>query len=126
MGASIVPVVKEDDSVRISGDYKLTVNKVANVDKYRVPKTEDLLLKMDGGRIFCKSDLSNAYHPLVLDRKSKEYLTINTHKGLYQPTRLQFGVHFSVGIFQREMEKRLGHIPRLTVRVDYILIAVPI
>ena len=54
---------------------------------------------------------------------SREYLTINTHKRLYQPTRLQFPVHSAAGIFQTEMKKRLRHIPRLTVRVADILIA---
>ena len=47
--APIVPVVKEDGSVRICGDYKLTINKVANVDKYPVPKTKNLFVKMNGG-----------------------------------------------------------------------------
>ena len=87
--APVAPVIKEDGSVRICGDYKLTVNKVANVDKYPVPKTEDVLVKMNGRRIFCKLDLSNEYQELALDKKSREYLTINKHKGLYQPTRLQ-------------------------------------
>ena len=54
---------------------------------------------------------------------SREYLTINTHKRLYQPTRLQFAVHSAAGIFQTDMKKRLRHIPRLTVRVADILIA---
>ena len=32
--APIVPVVKSDNSVRICGDYKVTVNRVAKLDKY--------------------------------------------------------------------------------------------
>ena len=56
----IVPVVKEDGSVCICGDQKLTVNKVVNIDKYSVPKTKSLLVKINGGRIFCKLDLRNA------------------------------------------------------------------
>ena len=55
----------------IFGDYKLTVNKVVNADEYLVPKTEDLLVKMNAGRIFCKLDLSNAYQQLVLDKKGR-------------------------------------------------------
>ena len=55
--------------------------------------------------------------------KSREYLTINTHKGLYQRTRFQSCVHSAADFFQREMEKGLLHIPRFTVRVDDILIA---
>ena len=68
--APIDPVI-EDGSVRICGDYKLTVNKVVNTDKYLVLKTEDLLVKMNAGRIFCKLDLSNAYQQLVLDKKGR-------------------------------------------------------
>ena len=93
------------------------------LDNYPVPKTEDLLASLNGGKLFCKLDLSHAYQQLKLDNESREYLTINMHKGLYQPTRLQYGVHSASGMFQREMEKRLGHIPRLIVRVDDILIA---
>ncbi len=121
--APIVPVVKEDGSVRICGDYKVTVNPAAKCDNYPVPKTEDLLATLNGGQKFTKLDLSQAYQQLVLDQESQEYLTINTHKGLYKPTRLQFGVHSAAGIFQREMEKRLSHVPFTTVRVDDILIS---
>ena len=32
--APIVPVVKTDGSIRICGDYKVTVNQTAKLDKY--------------------------------------------------------------------------------------------
>ena len=107
----IVPVVKEDETIRICGDYKQTINKEAICDNYPVPKTEDLLIKLNGGEKFTKLDLAHAYQQLELDEDSKEYLTINTHKGLFKPTRLQFGVHSAAGIFQRCMEQRICHIP---------------
>ena len=43
---------------------------------------------------------------LFLDEGSRKYLTVNTRKGLFQPTRLQYDIHSAAGIFQREMEKR--------------------
>ena len=55
--------------------------------------------------------------------KSRELLTVNTHKGLFQPTRLQFGVHSASGIFQRELENRLATIPCVKVISDDILIS---
>ena len=78
-----------------------------------------------GGQKFSKLDLSHAYQQLLLDNESREYLTVNTHRGLFQPTRLQFGVqsHSASGVFQREMEKRLSHIPFTSVRVDDILVS---
>ena len=67
---------------------------------YPVPKTEDLLATLNEGQKCFKLDLSQAYQQLTLDSKSREILTINTHKDLFQPKRLQFGVHSAAGIFQ--------------------------
>ena len=72
---------------------------------------------------FTKLDLSQAYQQLLLSPRSRELLTINTHKGLFQPTRLQFGVNSASEIFQRELENRLAFIPYVKVRSDDILIS---
>ena len=119
----IVPVPKSDGSIRICGDFKQTVNKAAKCDNYPIPKTEDLFASLGGGEKFTKLDLSQAYLQLQLDDESQEYLTLNTHRGLYRPTRLQFGVHSATGIFQRKMDQKLGHLPSVTVRIDDILIS---
>ena len=81
--APIVPIVKVDNSIRICGDYKLTVNRVCKVDSYPIPKIEDLLANLAGGKTFSKLDLSHAYSQLPLDEESKKFVTINTHKGLF-------------------------------------------
>ena len=86
---------------------KVSVNKVSKRGKYPVPKTEDLLATLNGKKRFSKLDLSQAYQQLLLHEDSKELLTVNTHKGLFQPNRLQFGVNSAAGIFQREMEKKI-------------------
>ena len=59
--APIVPVLKPDNSVRICGDYKLTVNQVSKLEQYPIPKLEDLFEKLSGGEKFSKLDLSHAY-----------------------------------------------------------------
>ena len=103
-------------------DYKQTVNTVADCDKYPAPKTEDIFATLYGGEKFTKLDLSQAYQQLL----SRELLTVNTHKGLFQPTRLQFRVHSASGIFQRELENRLiclVSIPFVKVRSDDILVS---
>eukprot|EP00731_Ephydatia_muelleri_P001779 Em0001g1779a len=57
----IVPVVKGDGSVRICGDYKVTLNPCLEVDQYPLPKPEELFATLAGGEQFTKMDLSQAY-----------------------------------------------------------------
>nr|XP_047141475.1 uncharacterized protein LOC124816358 [Hydra vulgaris] len=125
--APIVPVLKNSkDStgpLRICGDYKITVNQAAPVDSYPIPNITDQLATIAKGERYTKLDLSQAYQQLELDEISQEFLTIDTHQGLYQLTRLQFGVHSATGIFQREMDRRLGRLSFVKVRVDDILIS---
>ena len=52
-----MPVVKQNGDVRISGDYKATVNNAAKLDTYLLPKVEDLLANLSGGHSFTKLDL---------------------------------------------------------------------
>lgn len=79
----IVPVLKPDNSVRICGDYKFTVNQASKLEQYPIPKLEDLLEKLAGGEKYSKLDLSHAYQQVILDEESKIYVTLNTHKGLF-------------------------------------------
>jgi len=41
--APVVPILKRAGSVRLCGDYKLTVNRAAKTDTYPLPRIEDLL-----------------------------------------------------------------------------------
>ena len=120
--APIVPVAKKDNTVRLCGDYKITVNQASSVDSYPLPRVEELFARLAGGKQFSRLDLSQAYLQLPLDEKSKEYVTINTHKGLYRYNRLPFGVSSAPGIFQRCMENLLRDIKGVAVYLDDILV----
>ncbi|KAK9736331.1 Integrase zinc binding domain [Popillia japonica] len=112
-GTPIVPVVKHDNSIRLAGNFKLTINKCLNIDRYPIPKIEDLLNSLNGAAIFTKLgaaiftklDISDAYNQIKLDEQSKPLLTISTHRGLFQYQRLVYGIASAPGWFQREMEK---------------------
>ena len=93
----IVSVFKGDCFIRIFKDYKQIVNQVTDC----VPKTEEIL-----------HNFIRRIYPQILD---------NTHKGIFQSTRLQFGVHSISSIFQRKLEIRLDPIPLFKVRSDEIL-----
>lgn len=120
--APIVPIVKPDKSVRICGDFRLTVNQASKLDQYPLPRIEDLFSNLSGGKTFSKLDLSQAYQQLALSEDSKQYLVINTHKGLYRYNRLPFGVSSAPAIFQRVMESLLKGIDGVVVYIDDILV----
>ena len=103
--APVVPVVKSDNSIRLCGDYKITINQASKPDPYPIPRIDDLYATLGGGKTYTKLDMSNAYQQLVLDQPSRQYTTINTHRGLFQYSRLPFGVSASPGLFQRTMDK---------------------
>ena len=65
--------MKADGTIRICGDFKLTVNKVSKLDRYPLPRIEDLFTNLSGGVAFTKLDLSQAYQQLELDDVSKQF-----------------------------------------------------
>ncbi|RXN33535.1 putative protein K02A2.6-like protein [Labeo rohita] len=120
--APVVPILKPDGSIRLCGDYKLTVNRVSTLEQYPIPRVEDLFALLDGGKQFTKLDMSHAYQQIIMDEDSKKYLTVNTHKGLFTYNRLPFGVASAPAIFQRTMEGLLQGIPGVVVYLDDILV----
>ena len=120
--APIVPVVKRDGTIRVCGDYKLTVNQATQVDTYPLPLVDSLFASLAGETSFSKLDLAHANQQLCLDEDSRRYVTINTHKGLFQYARLPFGVDSAPAIFQRTMELLLRGLPHVCVYLDDILV----
>ena len=118
----IVAVPKGDNTVRICGDYKTTVNPQLQVDQYPLPKIQDIFASIAGGQRFTKIDLRQAYNQLEMNDNSKSYLTINTHKGLYSYNRLVFGISASPSIWQRTMDQVLKGIPNTSCILDDIII----
>ena len=79
---------------------------------------EDLFTSLSGAKVFSKIDLSQAYQQVPLEEGSREYVVINTQKGLFRYTRLPFGVSSAPGIFQRVMESLMQGLPGVTVYID--------
>lgn len=120
--APIVPVMKQNGHVRICGNYRVTVNQAIKVDSYSLPRVEDLFSALAGGKYFTKLDMSQAYLQLQLDDASKQYVTVNTHRGLFRYNRLPFGVSAAPAIFQRCMENLLRGCQGVSVYLDDLLV----
>lgn len=119
----IVPIIKKDGTVRLCGDYRSTVNKVTETDTYPLPTLNEAFAALQGGAIFSKIDLEQAYTQVVVDEPTSNLLTINTPKGLFKVKRLAFGVKACPGIFQRMMSNLLAEIPGTAVLLDDIVVS---
>ena len=96
-------------SVRVCGDFKQTVNPVCKLNRYPIPKIEDLFATLRGGK---------AYQQIPLDEESKTFVVTNTQKGLFRYTRLPYGISSAPGIFQRVMEGLLQGIKGVIVYIS--------
>ena len=123
MASPIVVVPKSDGSIRLCCDFKVSINQCIDVEQYLVPTTEDLFSTLAGGQCFSKLDLSSAYQQLLVEEDSRKYLTINTHRGLFQYNRLPFGVSSAPAIFQAKMDQILSGLEGVICYLDDILIS---
>ena len=78
----IVVVPKGDSQIRLSGDYKVTVNKSLKVDQYPLPRPDEPFAAFFGGVKFLKIDLTHAYQQMILDTDLRVYVTIKVSLGI--------------------------------------------
>lgn len=121
----IVPVLKENNRVRICGDFSVTINPNLLIDEHPLPTIDELFASMAGGIKFTKIDLHQAYLQLEIREEDRELLTLSTHKGLYWSTRLMYGIASAPAIWQREIENILRDIPGVSIFIDDIKITGP-
>ncbi|KAG8323166.1 hypothetical protein J6590_108572 [Homalodisca vitripennis] len=121
-GTPIVPVLKKCGSVRICGDFKVTLNPCLEVEKFPLPRIDELFANLQKGEKFSKIDLCQAYTQLELDPESQKLCTISTHKGLFCYSRVPFGITSASAIFQKKIEQTLQGIDQIAVFLDDILI----
>ena len=98
------------------------INPVLEVDQYPLPRPEDLFATLSGGQRFTKLDLKQALLHMVLDNDSRRYATINTHQGLYQFTRVPFGIAPASAVFQKMMDTILQGMTKVICYIDDVLV----
>nr|XP_037272778.1 uncharacterized protein LOC119164663 [Rhipicephalus microplus] len=118
----LVAVHKPDGTVRLCGDYKLTVNPCVKTDHYPLPTVEDLFTTLAGGKVFTVLDLSTAYQQIEVHPDSRPLLTINSHMGLFQYVRMPHGISSAPAVFQAIMNELLKGLPGVVCYLDDVLI----
>ena len=115
-------VKKANGKVLLCADFSSGLNDALDIHQYPLPAPEDLFTKLNGGTCFAKLELADAYLQRGVDEDSKNLLTINTHKGLFQFCRLPFGIKSAPAIFQQTMDTMLTGLPGIFTYIDDIII----
>ena len=96
---------KKNGKIRITGNYKPTLNPKMIIDEHPIPRAKHLFNKMKGATIFCHLDITDAYSHLPVDENFAHALTLNTPThGLIRLTRAVYGAANIRAIWQRRME----------------------
>lgn len=121
-GTPIVPVAKNDGTLRICGHYKVTVNPELLIHRHPLPRIEHLIANLQGEVFFSKIDLKEAYAQVPVSEESKKILTISTHRGSFQLNKLPYGIVSAPGFFQRQMKQIFAGMPDVNVFLGDIII----
>ena len=106
MASPVCPVKKKDGSFRFCIDYR-RVNAVSKKDAYPIPDIQDVPDNLRGSTCFCSLDLLSGSWQLGMTPRAKERSAFCTRRGLFQFTRLPFGLSGAPGSFCRLMESSL-------------------
>ena len=118
----IVPVKKSDNTVRLCGDYRATINTAIKSHQFKVPSIQSLLCQIQRGSVFAKIDLAQAYQQLRVDEETAKLQTIVTEIGAFKVTRLQFGVSSAPGVFMNFMQKHVNKIKGVYAFLDDVIV----
>ena len=87
-------------------------------DAYPLPNIQDALDNLQGSRYFATIDLLSGYWQLGMTERAKERSAFCTRRGLFQFTRMPFGLSGAHGSFCRIMEIVLND---LNYKICYML-----
>lgn len=115
-------VMKQNGSVRPVGDYR-ALNSQTVPDRYGVPNLRDFNANLHGKTIFSTLDISRAFHHIPIREEDIEKTAILTPFGLYEYTRLPFGLRNAAQSYQRFMDSLLREFPFVFCYLDDVLIS---
>ena len=121
--APTVYIRKKSKEIRVCAGFSTGLNAALKDYHYPLPGPEEVFDKSNGGKIFSKIVLSDAYPQIPIEENSSKLFCINTHRGLYKFDRLVFGIKVAPAIFQQVMDTMLGGFDFTFAYLDDIVIS---
>ena len=122
--APVVLVRKKDGTLRLCVDYR-ALNARTHKDAYPLPRIEEALEVMEGSKFFVSLDLAHGFNqiPMAPEDVEKTAFRVGTG-GLYEYTRMPFGLCNAPATFMRLMDSVFGdqNLQTLLIYLDDILI----
>ena len=103
----IVLVPKPDGTVRFCIDYR-RLNERTVKDSYPLPRMDDCLDSLGEAQFFSTLDCNAGYWQIPISKEDRHLTTFTCHCGLYQCTRLPFGLCNAPATFQRAIDMILA------------------
>ncbi|MBW0469365.1 hypothetical protein O181_009080 [Austropuccinia psidii MF-1] len=92
-----------DGNSRLCGVFR-ALNNYTKADRYPIPRTPHALEKLAKAKYITKMDCMEGFHKNGVKPNSMRLLRIIFHMGIYEYTRMPFGIKNAPAHFQRMMD----------------------